>query len=369
MDATADEFCRCIVLHKSSDHSVLRGFPNIASFEKILGTYMAIAQREYYFNTAKVQKRGKLGKLLIRLQEHNYIKKMSTQQVGGVLFERWEIVKPQEIINHIKNNEGQTQKPVRRLMSNLQILLDCQVSIQDSIIRIQQKYYELELNWLTEPDIAALEMIDDEQVSGVRYSRFQLLKDRLSIEDMENLSQKVKSYPKKGQAKLSYVFQNFLKAETGDQAKQIIFKYLKQEETLIDTTASIITPSTQVVVNPSDDKIFESETKRNVPVLSSPLINQPPKGRKTRRGSKKGLKLVPDGTSCYFDYGGKRYEGKISKGQLIIGQKNYSHFSTASKAITGTERNGWTDWMLKEPGSNDWKLADELRKERIKSRR
>ena len=160
MDTTASEFCRCVVLHKSSDHSILRRFPNIASFEKNLGTFTIVAQRELFFNAAKVQK--KLGKLLIRLQERNYIRKMDNRLVGGVLFERWEIVNPQEIINHIKNNEGQTQKPVRRLLSNLQILLDR----QGNIIRIQQnrdlKYYELELNWLTEPAIAALEILDVE---------------------------------------------------------------------------------------------------------------------------------------------------------------------------------------------------------------
>ncbi|NJO00156.1 MAG: DEAD/DEAH box helicase, partial [Anaerolineales bacterium] len=377
MDANTKEFCRCIVLHKSSDHNVLRGFPNIASFEKILGTYMTIAQHELYFNMAKVQKRGKLGKLLRQLQAHNYIRKTDNQQVGGILFECWKVINPQEIITYIKNYEkNQDQKQVKRLLSNLQILLDR----QSNIIRIQQsrdlKYYELELNWLTEPDIAALEMIDDEQVGGVRYSRFRLLKDRLSIEGMENLSQKVKSYPEKGQAKLNYVFQNFLKAETGEKAKQIILKYLEQEEeeekqegTMFHATTSINPQSTHVEVNPPDDKIVESEVKRIIPIPSHFPIYQPPKEPKTRRGSKKGLKQVPDGTLCYFNHGGKKYEGRISNGQLIIGQKSYSHFSPASKDITGTEINGWKYWWLKLPGSNVWKLAADWREENTKPSR
>ena len=52
----------------------------------------------------------------------------------------------------------------------------------------------MELNWLTEHEIAGLEMLDDEPSDGVVYSCFQLEKDKLSLEDMKVLARKVNSF-------------------------------------------------------------------------------------------------------------------------------------------------------------------------------
>ncbi len=46
-----------------------------------------------------------------------------------------------------------------------------------------------------------------------------------------------------------------------------------------------------------------------------------------------------------------------------VGGKHGS-FSGASKAVTGTSRNGWVDWYLKVDGDL-WVLADDWRKESV----
>lgn len=73
--------------------------------------------------------------------------------------------------------------------------------------------------------------------------------------------------------------------------------------------------------------------------------------------------LPPDGTQCRFTYAGKMYHGVVADGGLKIDgiQGTQSSFSSASRAVSGTSRNGWNDWYL-EQGETNWVLADQWRK-------
>ena len=70
-----------------------------------------------------------------------------------------------------------------------------------------------------------------------------------------------------------------------------------------------------------------------------------------------------NGTKCRFTYSGNEFLGEINGGALIVEGSNvkYTSFSAASKALTGTSRNGWNDWdlNLEEIG---WVNANEWRK-------
>ena len=87
------------------------------------------------------------------------------------------------------------------------------------------EYYDTELNWLTEPEIRALEMLDDEREGDVMYSRFRLMKNKLSLRDMRVLARKVNGFRVSGYAKLDFVFNRFLRAKRG-KAKAVILHYL-----------------------------------------------------------------------------------------------------------------------------------------------
>jgi len=70
----------------------------------------------------------------------------------------------------------------------------------------------------------------------------------------------------------------------------------------------------------------------------------------------------PNNTECRFEYKGDEYNGVIRNGKLFVnGYGEFTSFSSASKEITQTSRNGWRDWELSLPGRNDWILADEWR--------
>jgi hypothetical protein len=75
-----------------------------------------------------------------------------------------------------------------------------------------------------------------------------------------------------------------------------------------------------------------------------------------------------DGTQCRFTYSGKEYLGEITDGTLVVEglDGKYKSFSAASKAVTGTSRNGWNDWHIKVEGGI-WAVADEWRKHRVLS--
>ncbi len=108
---------------------------------------------------------------------------------------------------------------------------------------------------------------------------------------------------------------------------------------------------------------IESTQKIPVPISRIPIKHQAQ--LKTKKFNPKGF--PPEGTFCRFKYKGNEYSGQIKNGQLMVnGHGNFSSFSAVSIGISNTSRNGWRDWELKIPGSNQWLLADIWRKNRNK---
>lgn len=70
----------------------------------------------------------------------------------------------------------------------------------------------------------------------------------------------------------------------------------------------------------------------------------------------------PDGTSCRFTYMGKVYVGSVVEGALVIDgvEGRHSSFSSASRAVSLTSRNGWNDWYI-ETADGSWVLAADWR--------
>jgi 5-methylcytosine-specific restriction endonuclease McrA len=74
--------------------------------------------------------------------------------------------------------------------------------------------------------------------------------------------------------------------------------------------------------------------------------------------------LPPEGTRCRFIYGSKEYRGTVADGRIEIDEmpgRVFGSFSAASGAVTDTSRNGWRDWEILVPESDDWVLADTWR--------
>ncbi|MGK8235403.1 DUF262 domain-containing protein [Roseovarius sp. MS2] len=84
----------------------------------------------------------------------------------------------------------------------------------------------------------------------------------------------------------------------------------------------------------------------------------------TDEAGSRAFSALPDGTQCVFEYGGKRYFGNLRNGALEINGFKGRHFSfsSASKAVTQTSRNGWRDWTIRLPGSSQQLLADDWRR-------
>jgi hypothetical protein len=70
----------------------------------------------------------------------------------------------------------------------------------------------------------------------------------------------------------------------------------------------------------------------------------------------------PTGTACRFRYGGSEYNGAIVNGTLLVDgiEGKFRSFSAASRALTGTSRNGWNDWYLQDV-DGEWRLAHDWR--------
>ncbi len=74
--------------------------------------------------------------------------------------------------------------------------------------------------------------------------------------------------------------------------------------------------------------------------------------------------LPPNGSRCRFTYAGNEYTATVVDGAIVITDVEGRHgsFSAASKAVSGTIRNGWNDWYIQEQGRG-WILANDWRKE------
>lgn len=74
--------------------------------------------------------------------------------------------------------------------------------------------------------------------------------------------------------------------------------------------------------------------------------------------------LPSNGSHCRFTYAGNEYTATIVDRAIVISGivGRYGSFSAASKAVSGTSRNGWNDWYIQEQGRG-WVLANDWRKE------
>lgn len=72
--------------------------------------------------------------------------------------------------------------------------------------------------------------------------------------------------------------------------------------------------------------------------------------------------LPPEGTYCRFTYGGSSFTAVVNAGSLVVEgvAQPLGSFSAASRELTGTSRNGWHDWYLRQP-DGEWVLADDWR--------
>lgn len=235
MNAAKGEYCQCVVLHNPSDYARLEGFPSLASFGKILSTFTSAASGEICLNTKMVKPNGQLRKLLVELRRRKDIRPLKRLRINGITLERWKIRKPARIIvKHIESlfemKEIKKTDQTRRLRSNLRI----RANRKGKYVRIEHgsrstgpalSYYNSELNWFTEPEIGAMAMVDDEVKDDSVFTRFKLLKNKLTVEDMKTLARKIRDYRNSGYAKLDYVFDKFLRAKNG-KAKSILLHYL-----------------------------------------------------------------------------------------------------------------------------------------------
>jgi len=215
MNARKGEHCDCIVLHHPQDKKLLQRFPNVASFEKILCTFTSAAHEELCFNVEKVRPSGALCKLLDHLRRLKDIRPLTPMQINGVKLGRWKLLKPaDEILQDIeeaqKSGVCKKTKQAKRLYNNLRIraertgsVIHVECGTKDTGPKLE--YYALELNWLTEPEIGALEMLDDKPINGKRYSCFQILKSKLSHQHIETLADKINSYRSEGYDKLNSI--------------------------------------------------------------------------------------------------------------------------------------------------------------------
>jgi hypothetical protein len=85
----------------------------------------------------------------------------------------------------------------------------------------------------------------------------------------------------------------------------------------------------------------------------------------TTAGTALAVGLPPVGTKCSFRYSGKTWNGQIVAGGIQIDGLEWlaSTFTSASRMVTATSRNGWMDWRLYLPGTNGDILADEWRQQ------
>lgn len=72
--------------------------------------------------------------------------------------------------------------------------------------------------------------------------------------------------------------------------------------------------------------------------------------------------LPSNGTKCRFAYSGKEFGGEVIDRAIVIDglEGRHTSFSAASRAVTGTSRNGWNDWHIYEEGRG-WVLANDWR--------
>lgn len=118
-----------------------------------------------------------------------------------------------------------------------------------------------------------------------------------------------------------------------------------------------------------DTQIIEFINKyinTSAPILEKSLNWQKetiPKLTQSVRTNSTSRELPEDDTECRFTYKNKTYVGIIKEGMLCVENQKFKSFSGASVEISQTSRNGWIDWEIKLPNTNQWLLANIWRKE------
>jgi hypothetical protein len=73
------------------------------------------------------------------------------------------------------------------------------------------------------------------------------------------------------------------------------------------------------------------------------------------------------GTSCRFEYNGRRHVGRIDNAEWLVDGKRYKSPSAAACGAARTRRgkrpslNGWTYWEVKRPQDKAWIRIDTLK--------
>jgi len=76
---------------------------------------------------------------------------------------------------------------------------------------------------------------------------------------------------------------------------------------------------------------------------------------------------IPHGSELRMTYKGKEYRAEVDDGRIYWNGQSYSSPSKAAVAVirsTGSDRttaDGWRHWEVKTPGSDEWRLADDVR--------
>lgn len=79
--------------------------------------------------------------------------------------------------------------------------------------------------------------------------------------------------------------------------------------------------------------------------------------------------VLPQGTELRMRYNGREFAGTVQQGQFLVEGQRYGSPSAAARAVgitrsgKRTSLNGWTCWEARLPGSNTWRLLDELHAE------
>lgn len=228
MNVNKNERCDCVVLHTPEDRDRLNSFTLSTGFAKILSTFTCVTQDIVCFDVKEVKARGRLRELLERLREKKDIKRLKNMRISQTTFEVWKLLRPANtVLKHVRSilkDEGiKNSRQTDRLQSNLKI----RAARKGKIIRVNRRlnHYVSELNWFTEAEVEALEMLDDGRVDKVIHSQFKILKADLSLKEIKTVATRINALRINIKKKYDYVHDHFLKAKPGKE-KDVLLKYI-----------------------------------------------------------------------------------------------------------------------------------------------
>jgi hypothetical protein len=98
------------------------------------------------------------------------------------------------------------------------------------------------------------------------------------------------------------------------------------------------------------------------------LLNMPPATPAPASGNgaapgdwlTKGVRF-PDGTDFRATYKGQTYTARVAGGALVLNGQTFASVSSAARAITGSNVDGWRFWQCRLPGKSAWVPVSTLR--------